>query len=393
MTLSLFLIGALHTMIFAIFQVPENFLLGRDSGLLAFICKVILYVSAIVISFCHQWFCRLFGLRRTLYLGLIFNVLGISTMVLDQNLSEQGWLPLILLNMVFFGAALTSVINALVTYVILEYPKKVGVGIVALFAFFNIGAMMAPLWLNVFRGLGIERILYPFLLLLLGVSIWYVHANFFDPAKSGHLVHLKKGSMIWRELHYRLGLFLIAIIAYGMTETTFSLWGFIQIQQFLGETVANDIVPFFWLFTVIGQILLLIPLYFLPPMRVFYVLIFVIMGACFYFPLQTKAGGFIVSYMMGGIGCSAIFPILLSLMEKEMIPYAQGSRLLHYIEVGISVMLAGYFIGVGTIDLWVQRIGTPHEFPVSTHFHMAIFFIALAGAIGFFMRQTAPKLK
>jgi MFS family permease len=381
-------------MIFSIFQIPENFLMGRTSIELTFACKVILYVCAIAISLCHQLLCRQFGLRKALYLGLLCNLFGITTLLVNHYISKgDGFISLIFLDMVFFGLALTSVINGLVTYTIIEFPKKVGLGVVALFAFFNLGAMCAPLFLEILQWIGMKRFMYLALIGLLLLSIWFVHTYFFDPPTSRSQVQLKKGSVIWKQLHYRLALFVIAIVIYGLTETTFNLWGYIQIKDVLGRQIADETASFFWLFLIIGQIFLLIPLYFIPAKRIFFSLIALIILAAFFFPLQDQLSGYIFWLGTAGFGCSAIFPILLSQMEKEMLPFAKEGRILSYIEKSISLMIAGYFAGVGIIDLWVQLLGNNPYFTIQTHFHFAAAFIGATGLIAFFLSLTAPQTK
>lgn len=391
LTLSLFLIGSLHTMIFAIFQIPENFLMGHDSLSLSVVCKVILYSFAIGVSLGHQMLCRRFGLRKALYFGLVCNLVGIMTLLFNQYVSPtKGLISLIILDMMFFGMALTSVINALVTYIIIEFPKRVGLGIVALFAFFNLGPMTAPLLMDLSEAFHFEKFVYYFLIALLLISIWFVHVYFFDPPVSRE-VHLKKGSIIWRQLHYRLGLFVISITMYALTETSFSLWGYLKIQMILGEAVANETIPFFWLFLIVGQVFLLAPLYFVSAKRIFYFLVvMVILSACM-FPIQSSSAGFVVWLAIAGFGCSAVFPILLSQMEKEMMPFARGNALLPYIEKSISLMFAGYFSGVGIMDLWVQIKSKSLYFDLSTHFHFAALFIAITCLVFIFLNLTAEK--
>ncbi len=388
LTLGLFLIGALHTMIFAIFQVPENFLVGHQAQDLNISCKVILYTLAIATSLSNQIICRKIGLRNILYGGLLCNLLGMLLLFANQFLGEKGIIPLIYLDMVFFGLAITSVINALVTYIIIEYPKKVGVAIVALFAFLNLGASLAPIAMGVFQRLHIASLFFPFLIVLLLISLWFVHVYFFDPPFPAHLAHLRKGTLIWKELHYRLALYVVAIIAYGLTETTFSLWGYVQIKHLLGAARADEAIPLFWVSLIIGQILLLLPLYFFSAKRIFYLLVLIIMAAGYYCSLQTGTLRLILGLLAAGFGCSAVFPILLSMMEKEILPFAHGGRLLFYIEMIVSLMLAGYFFGVGTIDIWVQKFGERPIFPIPFHFFLATLFIAVTGAIVLFLNWT-----
>ncbi len=144
---------------------------------------------------------------------------------------------------------------------------------------------------------------------------------------------------------------------------------------------------------VISQFLLLIPLYFYKSIQVFMPLVLIVIGAAFLFPLQTTIPGFILSLSLAALGCSAIFPLLLSMMEKELLPLGDRAALLHYIEVGIAVMLAGYFLGVGTIDLWVEKAGAVSPSSISFYFHLAALFSAITGLIAYFLHLTAPKQK
>jgi hypothetical protein len=120
-------------------------------------------------------------------------------------------------------------------------------------------------------------------------------------------------------------------------------------------------------------------------------LILIIIGASIYFPLQQKIPGFILSLALAGFGCSAVFPILLSMMEKELLTFSRGGPLLHYIETSLSVMLAGYFFGVGTVDLVVQKWGENPWLPLSAYFHIAAFAIAITGSAAVYLNLTLPK--
>lgn len=386
---SLFMIGAIHTLIFAVFEFPSNFLLGQ-AQVYTFYCKLLLYVVTVATSFGHQAICRNLGLKKALIIGLVLNAVGLATLWVNKYMG--GLISLIFLDMIFFGAALPSVINALITYIIIEIPKNVGMGIISLFAAFNAGVMIAPLALDLFKDTTFQDGLYAFLLFLLFIATLFVMKYFFDPPYPSHLKHLRKGSLIWKELHYRLGLFLVAIICYGLTENTFNLWGFVKIASHLGESIANETISIFWLFLIVGQVVLLIPLYFFPAKRVFYILIVVLISDLYFFSQQSHLYGFIGALMIGGFSCSVVFPILLSMIQKELIEFGKGKQILPYIETSVSVLLAGYFMGVGAIDLWVDKEGslaTPHKI----HYYMAMGFIGMTGVIAFFLNLTAPKRK
>lgn len=388
LTLSLFLIGGLHTMIFAFFEFPSNFLFGEEAETFSLYCKIVLYGCAILVSFSHQFLCRNLGLKKTLIIGLLFNFFGLLTLWINQIIG--GLVVLLFLDMFFFGFALTSVINSLVTFIVITFPNRTGVAIIALFAIFNGGVMLAPLLLGLFKGLHITHAIFPCLMTFIIVAIWYIQNKLFDPPYPRHLQHLRNGTLIWRELHYRLALFFLAIICYGIVENSFNLWGFVVIEQTLGESVANETISLFWLFMIVGQILLMVPLYLYSTQKVFYPLIGLVITALYFLFHQHKLFGFFAGLAAGGIGCSAIFPILLSMMEKELIHIARGSHVLPYIETAVSVLMAGYFVGTGTIDLWLE-IQKVQGHPPAYHYLVSIIAISITGVVAFLLDITSSR--
>lgn len=392
LTISLFLIGSLHTLIFSIFQMPQNFLVGEHSVELILLCKFFLYLVAVIVSFCHQLLGRKLGLRKTLYLGLLCNLLGLTSVVLNQTFfPNQGSLLLMFLSMSFFGLSLASVLNCLVTYITIEYPKRLGMATIILFAFFNLGPLLAPILTAIFPIDGVYSLMYHFLWVLLAIAIWFVHRYFFDPPVSPDKIHMKKGTIIWKELHYRLAFFVIAIFFYGMVESSYDLWGHMEVNAKLGPVVAGEVIPIYWLFLIIGQVLLLAPLYFYPAKRILYFLIALIIFASYQFPLQESRSGFLLWAAIAGAGCSAVFPILIAQMELEILPFAIGNHRLPYLEKGISIMMGGYLAGIGVIDLWVERASQDPAPLFAFHFHWAALAVGITGILSLFLNLTAPS--
>lgn len=389
LTISLFFIGTLHTLIFGTFQYPSNFIVGGAKFKhLAIDCKIVLYASAIFSSFCYQTVARVIGVKLSLIAGLFLNLMGI--VILWVNHAVGGSAFLLFFDMLCFGLALTSVINVLITFIILTYPTRAGAGITALFAFLNAGIMLAPLLIGIFEHLNMTIVVFPLLMLLTFVAIWYVQKYLREPHYPTHLRHLRKGSLIWKELHYRLGLFFLCIILYGILETNFSMWGFEAVLQTFGESIALETIPFFFLFLIMGQLFLLLPLYFYSPNKIFYGLCLITIAALYFLFQQEKLFGFVLGFIFGGLGCSALFPILISMMEKELFSVARGRLILPYIETGVSVLIAGYLLGNAINDL---RIGFLKEAGETPFFHLGIGIasIALMGLVGLSLNLTAPK--
>ena len=320
--------------------------------------------------------------------GLFLNMLGLLCLWLNQHLGGQ--VVLLFLDMFFFGLALTSVINVLITFVILNFPKRTGAGITALFAVLSGGVMLAPLLLGLFNQLGIDEAIFPLLMLLSVGAIWFVEKKMYDPPYPLHLRHLRSDSLIWKELHYRLGFFFIAVTAYGALETSFSMWGLSVLSQHLKQAAALETIPIFYLFMIIGQILLLVPLYLYSPEKIFYGVLLLAAFSLYFLFHQDSLFGFITTLASGGIGCAAIFPILISMMEKELAHVARRKYILPYIETGVSVLLAGYYIGNAFNDLWIDSI---QELGKTPHFNMAIG-LGLAICLGLItlgLQVTAPS--
>ena len=385
LTVSLFLIASLHTMIFSFFQIPENFF-GDLKHIFTF--KILLYCFVIATSCSHQLLMKVLDLKFTLIAGLLCN--GIALSLIWLNIQLGGYYGIIVLNTIFIGLALPSVLNCLITYLVIEYPKKTGLGVMALFAFANLGNMSSNL---LFAFLSRTEFII-LSLFLLTIAILFIYFNFFDSKFPKHLEHLRKGTLIWKELHYRLGLFIIAIISYGIVESTFGIWGEIYLTQFISDTLAKETISIFWFSLIIGQILLLLPLYLYPARKIFNLLVLTLVIAIFFFQHQTHPLGIILSIILIGFSCAAIFPILLSFMETEIYEITHQSDQYHFlpfIEIGISFMLGGYFLGVGIIDLWADKITQHPSIYHSNIYIFSILCISIVGLIGTYLNWSFKK--
>lgn len=397
MILSLFFISGLHAVAFGIVQYPSNFLTSNipenfHLGLLA-----ILYGSVIVTAILSQILTRSLGLKRVLMLGLFLYFLGlllffIPQWILGDFLFTYTFLSL---GMLFLGIAFSTVFIGLVTYLILEVPRHLGTAVIILFAFMNLGAMLSSIFLNIFSSGRSESGFLGVMEGLILLSILFIYKYFFNPVFPQHLLHLRKGTRLWKEMHYRLLLYIAVIILYGFCENTFNLWGGKFMGFFLEERLVNNAISVFWLFMIVGQILMLIPLYFVSARNVFYFLVFLIILALFSFPFQTNLGGFIAMLVLGGTACSACFPILLAMMEEE-IKEMRGSvdsrlKILPYLEMAIAWMIIGYIIGTGTITFRVEMKSDITEAVATHNFFGAIVYAVLMLLITYYLSLTFHK--
>ncbi len=395
--LGLFLIACLHAIAFGFVQYPGNFLTSAVSQFYHKLLLYVLYGSVIITGLLNQKLTRRIGLKKLMILGLYLYFFGIIFFHLPHFMSEFNMIySSLIIGMLFLGIAFSFVFVGLATYLIIEVPFHVGVGITILFAFMNLGAMLSTIFLTLFADWesGSRFALTMEVLILL--SIVFIQFVLIDPPFPKHLTHLRKGTLIWKEMHYRLALFILAIILYGICENTFNLWGEKFLNFFLEPNVVHETISIFWLFMIIGQILMLIPLFFVSARNVLYFLGFLMILALFAFPFQRMLPGFIAMLTLGGIACSAVFPILLSMLEEELkeIKSEVDYRLkvLPYLETGIAWMMMGYIFGTGLITIKVESTVKNTIESVSSNFFIAIIFAIAMILISYFL-STSFKLK
>jgi hypothetical protein len=324
--------------------------------------------------------------------GLFCNVIGLATIWISISLG--GFLSLIFISMFFIGVALTSVLNSIITYLVIEFPKRVLIALIVLFAFCNLGNILSNILFNAFKAVNFNTGFFIVSILLMVASIVYVSRKFSDPEFPKHLAHLRKGTLLWKELHYRLGFFILSVIAYGIIESIFGVWSGVYLLKFLSQGLTKGLVSIFWLAMVIGQLSLLTPLYFYSPKKIFPFLILGLILTTFFYHEQISLLGFVLSLIVGGIGCAAIFPILLSFMEEEVIELSKEAgheNYLPYIETGTCLMLAGYFVGVAIVDIWVLYYINHPTFPMHNVFHWAIIVIACLGLLSTYLTWSSSS--
>jgi MFS family permease len=386
-TAFLFLIGTLHMLVYSFVQFPGTFI-SEDINEDPITFKLILYSVTIVVSCYHQHIAKRIGLKNVLILGLLANAAGLLLLYFHHFVEHPNYHLALYLSMVCFGAALLSVINSLVTYIILEFPSKTVTAITALFIFLNGGIMLAPVVLNTMLNWGLNWSIFFFIVTILILVVVGIRFLFVEPIYPKDLDHLRSGTLLWKEMHKRLALYVLAVFFYSLIESTFSLWGTVLLAEHAPLTVAEDAASIFWLFMIIGQIVLLIPLYYFEARRVFYFLIPAILFALIYTPLQTHVLTISVGFAIGGAACAPVYPIILALLEMEIIRISLMSNHANYlplVETAVSFLNAGYVLGPAVVDIWIYMLPTQSASP---YFNLAIGFIAAITILMIYLNKT-----
>lgn len=396
LTLILFFIGSLHAMIFTFFQLPNNYEMHITFEYKVY-AKFISYAAAILASIFHNNLTIKLGVKNIFVAGLTLNLVGLILILLSWvNFPNNSILYLcILLAFLSFGLAILSVINSLITYLISEHPNSIFSSIIVLFLSLNVGIFLSPILFSFFNYYDLK---WGFILLLMVLSlgsIFSVIKLFTEPKYPKHIQQLKKSSSLWKDLHYRLAFFMLAAIFYGIIENTISIWGENFLSTFIESKEAITISSLFWLFQVIGQLLVLIPLYYINPKIIFSILCGITLVSLW--GLYKSLDPFTIALFIsiGGIGCSAMLPLIIASLGKQIIKDSKKilSNFLPYIELGCSYILAGYALGYGLIDFlntWDYKQKLIH---LPVHFYYAIWAVLGMLIIYLFIEMYAKVKK
>ncbi len=378
MMLSLFIISTIHMVAFGMAQYPSGFFITNISHKMHLSLMALLDVSVIIMALYNQKLTRKFGVKKVLLGGLGFYFLGLVLFFISQFSSGSIVFAsfFLILGMIVCGIAFSTAFIALVTYLVLGSPKSLEMSITALFAFVNIGAMLSPLVMHYLTSWDAQTFFLIFVESLILFSIIFIYEYFVDPSFPAHLQKFRRPTLIWRELHYRFFLFVVMIMLYSICESTLNVWGAKFLGFFLHPGTVSWMVAIFWLFLIIGQFLMLIPLYFFATRGVFFFLLFLLVLVLISLPVQTEWVGFVSRLALGGVACSAVSPILISMLEEELREVQHTSyfhlRILPYFEMGIAWIIMGYFASNGMIALASEMIILPTKEVVQQQFVYAM---------------------
>lgn len=389
MTIVLFLIATLQVMIFGFFQTSDD-LLGPDSTSEIFALNVFFYSVMLITAVIHPFIMRRFSLKIALLLGLLFDLLAVTIMWLNTHYVHS--LLLLFVNFFFVAVAVVSVINCLVTYLVIQYPRSLGPAMIGLFLFANIGMLIETALLD---ALSIQHFYFLFCFAAfcgILLAMYFVIAKFFNPQVPKHLDRFRRGTLIWKELHYRLVLFLFVMLCYGLVETLFSVWSGAYLAKFMTAQQAQDMITYFWASMVLGQLLLLAPMYFFSARKIFSFNILFSMCITLFLIQQTHLLPITFGMIAAGFGCSIIFPMLLAFLEKEVLDVCTVSNVISpmgYIETGISLMIGAYLTGTGVISLIVLTTLREASIVSAAGFHWTMLLLGVIGLLATYLNWSS----
>jgi hypothetical protein len=199
--LGLFLIACLHAIAFGFVQYPSNFLTSSVSPFYHRLLLYLLYGSVIITALFNQILTRKLGLKKLIISGLVLYFFGIIFFHLPHFMGDNFTFSYssLVSGMIFLGIAFSTVFVGLATYLIVEIPFHVGIGITVLFAFMNLGAMLSTIFLGLFTSWEAGSMFAITMEGLILLSILFIAIFLIDPPFPKHLLHLRKGLLFGKK--------------------------------------------------------------------------------------------------------------------------------------------------------------------------------------------------
>ena len=323
----------------SIFTSPHGFGFGASRYGLMFVPQVVLAVLA---SSLGPTLARRWTLKRVLQAGLGANLLAMtllaaSRLLIDRSDAAYGILLVATGSLGFgFGAA----VMAMNTFVQKFSPGREDQSVLALNALLGAGTALAPLFVAIFTGAGAWWLM-PLLVAvvlagLLVVSIGQpLDVSAGAPPDASHSARLPG----------RFWFYAAAVFLYGIAETLNGNWSgpYLTGERGISIRGASFALMTFWAMVTIGRVLFA-ALSTRTTVRWIYAGLPVLLLAAF--QIVAHAGseaGSIVAFGLTGLGCSAFFPLCISLSGQEYprLAAAMAGGIVAFYQMGYGVAAFG----------------------------------------------------
>jgi MFS family permease len=341
--------------------------------------------------------CRLWGIKRVFISGLVANFIGVAFFALTNVLVTSSAMVylFVVAGMLSLGAAISSVATIIATYVVVEFPKYVAIGLILFYSCLNLGFQLSRPFFSYFSSVGAEGLYLIVLALVMLFFIIIIRAYFSPPEIPRHLDEYRDSARLWKDLNYRFGLFILAMVFYGMIESTFSVFGYRFLANTTSVNVADNAEFFFWLALNLGQIGIGIPAFWIRPSQVLKVLPLFIILALVLIPWQHLSAEFVLAFTIGGLGCSAVFPLLIAMIILDIrslgVVKSSHESMIPYMEAACGYMVASYTLGLGIIALEMELMSQFEIEALLVNFRVGIGFALAVLGLVFYLARTSPQ--
>jgi fucose permease len=298
-------------------------------------------VLAILASSLGPSLARRWTLKRVLQAGLAADLLAMtllaaSRLLVDSSGAAYGVLLVATGSLGFgFGAA----VMAMNTFVQKFSPGREDRSVLALNALLGAGTALAPLFVAIFIGAGVWWLM-PVMVAVAVAGLLFVSTK--EPLDVE--ADAAPGASRTERLPRRFWLFAAVVFLYGIVETLNGNWSGTYLTGERGVSVrgASLALMTFWAMVTIGRVLFaMVPA---RMVRWIYAGLPVLLVAAFQMVARVggEAGG-IAAFGLAGLGCSAIFPLCISLSGQQYPRFAaaMAGSIVAFYQMGYGVAAFG----------------------------------------------------
>jgi fucose permease len=310
-------------------------------------------VMAIISSLLGAGLRKRLGTKNIFLLGLFANLLAMTLLVVSRFVMREHSLAygILLVATACMGIGFGFTVPAVNTFAAAFFPKKVDRAVLVLNALLGLGTALAPVFIALFVGLGIWWGL-PVLvgMLIFGLLLFSIRQTLNEGA-TPRAEHAHKGK---NKFPARFWIFAAFALLYGVCETMNGNWAVPYMTKHFGASaaIASLALAIFWSMVTAGRILFAaIEKWFAEPF-VCRVLPFVVAAAFVATACVPKTNSLlgVLTFALGGLGCSALLPLTISFGQKELTTIAASAAggLIAFYQIGYGIAA----FGVGPLQTW-----------------------------------------
>lgn len=339
-----------------------------------------LVLGAICSSNFSGWVGHFWGIKKILSFGFIFTILSMFFFILscvNPEAQSSNYLYLIVAQL-SLGLAIGAIITTFNVYLFFLTEKKSAMLITAFYATMSIGGSVCPILVNLITHSPLEMYKIPSLGLFVFILALIFIKLFPTPPQPSPIK--RKTSSLLHNINFRFWLFVFIATAYGISESSFSDWGTIFLNQEINLSIdlSNLGLSIFWGSLSLSQIGVAFLIKWVRPRIIYRTLPILIILSLLEFTLGNHYIDHFIFLALGGIGCSGFFPLSVNFSEQEFnkIP-----------EIASGSMVSGYFVGSGLGAFLIGFIHNTFNLKFSSIFVLLALLAAIMGIIAIYLTR------
>jgi fucose permease len=310
-------------------------------------------IAAVASSLLGSGLTRRLGSKSIYLLGLHANLLSMGLLVLSRFVMRDHLLSyaILLAATTSLGVGFGFTVPALNTFAAAFFRHKVEKAVLVLNALLGLGTTLAPVFVLLFVGMGMwwgmPILVGAAVLLLLKFSMRL-------PLDTGRPTSAVRERPSEARFPTRFWTFSAFALLYGICETMNGNWASVYMKTQLGATtaLASLALTVFWATVTAGRVFFVALDKWIPERTIFRILPLVVaaafVGTASVQHTHPLLG--ILAFVMAGLGCSALLPLIISFGQEEMTAVAASvaGGLICVYQVGYGIAA----FGVGPLQSW-----------------------------------------